>query len=97
LARKRFGSGLAWKRGHEGATPSHHGVGSTSSNTGGKKAGRPSMMVETESGESPESKTPPVGVKRAKAPTRESFHVRADHGVTGKGGNGWAFNDREEN
>jgi hypothetical protein len=55
------------------------------------------MMVETESGESPESKTPPVGVKRAKAPTRESFHVRADHGVTGKGGNGWAFNDREEN
>jgi hypothetical protein len=72
-------------------------VGSTSNNTGRKKAGQPSMVVDIESGESLESETPPVGVKWAEAPTRESLHVRAGHGVAGKGGNGRAFNAREEN
>jgi hypothetical protein len=55
------------------------------------------MVADIESRESLESETPPVGVKWAEASTRESLHVRADHGVAGKGGNGRAFNAREEN
>jgi hypothetical protein len=97
LPEKRIRSGLAWKRGREEADPSHHGVGSTNSNTGGKNAGRPSMVVDTESGESLVSETPPVGVKWAEAPTRESFHVSANHRVTGKGGNDQESIVREEN
>jgi hypothetical protein len=69
----------------------------TNNNTDRKKAGRPSMVADIESGESLELETSLVGVKWAEVPTRESLHVRADHGVAGKGGNGRAFNAREQN